>query len=172
VKDYLDILAFTCFEKTLRITFLIKRREIMIFEKEIMVPVWNEKYIQRSVDFWSRRGFVFEKVSEKSLFGKRGSLLGNLFAMRMEKLRTKLYISILQESEIHCLLDIDTTGQFITETNKEHWKMELNTYETFLLRNDEQTEKWVEYRKRSRLAAWIWTLTMGLFTGDKPSRKE
>ncbi len=60
--------------------------------------------------------------------------------------------------------------QGITERNKEYWNLEMNTFESFLLRNDEQSDDWEDFRKRSLLGAIIWTITFGLF-GDGLSKK-
>jgi hypothetical protein len=142
----------------------------MRIEKRFLIPIWNESLKQKSINFWSKRGVVFEKIEENALHGKRGSLLGNLFSYDMSKLISTLSISVLPDNELTCILDVNTVMQGITDRNKEYWNLEMNTFESFLLRNDEQVDNWEDFRKRSVVGAIIWTLTFGLF-GDGLSNK-
>ena len=142
----------------------------MRIEKRFLTPIWDESLKQKAINFWSKRGIVFEKIEGNALHGKRGSLLGNLFSYDMSKLISTLSISVSADSELTCILDVNTVMQGITERNKEYWNLEMNTFESFLLRNDEQVDNWEDFRKRSVLGAIIWTITFGLF-GDGLSNK-
>ena len=143
----------------------------MRIKKTFLVPTWDESLTQKSIDFWSKREIVFEKKDGNVLYGRRGSLLENLFSYDISKLISKLSISVSSNNELTCILDVNTVMQGITERNKEYWNLELDTFESFLLRNDEQIENWDDFRKRSTLGAIIWTFTFGLF-GDGISTKK
>ena len=143
----------------------------MRIERRFLVPMWDESLTQKAIHFWSKRGVAFMRSEGNTLSGKRGSLLGNLFSYDMSKLISKLSISVSSDNELTCILDVNTVMQGITERNKEYWDLEMDTFESFLLRNDEQTENWDDFRKRNVLGAIIWTLTFGLF-GDGPSKKK
>jgi hypothetical protein len=148
-----------------------KVEKLMRIEKRFLVPKWDETLLQKAVDFWTKRNIVFEKIEGNALYGKRGSLLGNLFSYDMSKLISKLSISVSSNNELTCILDVNTVMQAITERNKEYWGLEMETFESLLLHNDEQIEEWDDLGKRSRLAAIVWTFTFGLL-GDGFSTKE
>ncbi len=48
--------------------------------------------------------------------------------------------------------------------------MEMDNFESYLLNNDEQNEKWAEFMKEHNEASWEWALSKGL-RGNKISEK-
>jgi hypothetical protein len=67
-------------------------------------------------------------------------------------------------------MEINTIMQIITEWNKEWLNMEMDNFESYLLNNDEQNEKWAEFMKEHNEASWEWALSKGL-RGNKISEK-
>jgi hypothetical protein len=118
----------------------------MIFEKKFLVPGWDERLMQKTVAYWSKREFVFEQSEGGGLFGKRGSIWGNLFSNNMSKLIAQLSISVSPVNELTCTLDVNTAMQYITTKNKKSLSQEMDMFESFLLRNDEKIEKGSEFR--------------------------
>jgi hypothetical protein len=148
-----------------------KVEKLMRIEKRFFVQKWDQGLLQKAVDYWTKRGIVFEKREENALFGKRGSIFGNLFSYDMSDLISQLYISVSSNNELTCLLDVNTFMQWITERNIEYWFLEVDMFESYLLHNDEQIEEWNDFRKRNILGSIIWTFTFGLF-GDGVSAKK
>jgi len=135
----------------------------MKIEKTFSVPIWNKEMEQRTINFWTRRGIAFKKISESNYIGKRGNLFGNLTSFDMSKLMTELTITISQ-NKIDCSLEVNTFAQQITEQNKAYWDLELDTFNNFLKRSDEKKEEWdkmgIEVKK-----AKMSTLSKGIISG-------
>jgi hypothetical protein len=143
----------------------------MRIEKIFNVQNWDNNLKQKAINYWARRGIIFGETEGNILTGKRGSLLGNFFSYNMSKLITKLSISVSAYNVLTCTLDVNTVMQGITQRNIEYWNLEMDTFESYLLTNDEQIENWQDFKKRNILAAIIWTVTLGLF-GDGLSAKK
>ncbi len=140
------------------------------FVKVIQVPVWDEQAKQKVIIFWQGRGITLKEVSDSRLRGHRGSLLGNLTSYDMSRLLADLTISQIEPNRISCQFDIDTRYQDITEWNKAHWELELDTLESYLLHGDKKEEEWQQFRKGSKAAAWQWSLSF-TWLGRKMPRK-
>ncbi|HEX8550627.1 MAG TPA: hypothetical protein VF681_03630 [Abditibacteriaceae bacterium] len=140
-------------------------------EKRFQVPIWDEVVKRKAIDFWSRRRITFSETSGNTLIGKRGNLLGNLISFDMSKLIAKLTITVSDKNEVHCILDINTVYQQITEYNRAWWDLEMDTFESFLMRNDEQEEKWKKFGVHYKKAAWAWSFSHGI-RGDRMPPEE
>lgn len=125
----------------------------------MVLPVWNEDYQQRAVEYWKGRGFHFGKPSGDTLEGRRGSIWGNLFSFDMSKLRTRLVIRKTDQNAIESMLDIETQFQIITDYNMLYWMLELDTFESALLQGDYQEGRWARFREANRRAAWSWLMS-------------
>lgn len=116
--------------------------------KKFNVEKFDDSTHQLIISFWENRKIKFNNISETSYEGNRGDTWGNLTSFDMSKLITQLNISRDDNNEISCELDIKTFGQYITKSNKEFWKLELDTFESVLLKNDYKETEWVEYGKK------------------------
>lgn len=116
----------------------------MIITKKINIPKMNDESKNKMVEFWEKRGIIFTKTSDKELYGKRGSLLGNLFSYNMSKLIATLRIVEKGENEVICELTINTFMQYVTQWNKEYWALELETFESEMNNNGNLEKEWGE----------------------------
>lgn len=137
----------------------------MIFTKKLAVLEWNNESENNIIKFWEERGFVFEEKSSDVLSGKRGSLLGNICSYNMSKLITEIRINRVNDNELICELRVNTIMQIITSWNKEHWEMELETFNNAINNNSKMEEEWAELMTRSKKNDIKWTmkLVVGVF---------
>ena len=143
----------------------------MKIEKEFVVQAWDESARHKTIDFWSRKQIVFSETGERQFIGKRGNLWGNLSSFDMSKIMAKITITVSEQNEVRCVLEINPVMQKITEWNKAWWDLEMDSFATFLLQNDEQVEKWQEFLPQYYKAARVWMSTAGL-KGNKIPPKE
>ena len=134
----------------------------MIISKNFCVPEHDDSLNERIIKFWSGRGINLLKDTKSSLTGKRGNFLGNLISYDTSKLITKLTVKI-ENGRIICEFNINTVFQYITNLNKKFWELELETFESFILNNENQDELWKEYYKESRRSNFIWTIFIIIF---------
>ena len=127
---------------------------------------------RKAIAFWSRRRVVFSETSGKTLVGRRGNLFGNLTSFDMSKLIAKLTVTISEQNEVYCVLDVNTVLQQITEYNKAWWDLEMDTFESFLLHNDEQEEKWKKFGVHYKKAAWAWSFSYGVRGNKMPPEEK
>lgn len=125
------------------------------------MPAWDDLLKRKAIDFWSRRRVVFSETSASLLVGKRGSILGNLISFDMSKLISRITISVSPQDEVECALSVNTVFQQITDYNRAWWDLELETFESFLLRNDELEERWKAFGVKYNRASWAWALSLG-----------
>lgn len=130
------------------------------------VPAWNETTKEKAIGYWTRRRIIFSETSGDTLIGKRGNLVGNLTSFDMSKLMAHLTIKNSSDNEVSCVLVVNTVMQSVTDYNKAWWDLEMDTFESYLLRNDEQEEKWRKFGAAHKKAAWNWSLTFGI-NGNK-----
>lgn len=119
----------------------------MKFTKKFSIEKFDVITHKSILSFWESRKIKFNNISDKCYIGSRGSLFGNLFSFKMNKLMTNLYINIDDNNELICELNIKTFGQKITNWNKKYWELELGTFESVLLNNDFKENEWREYNK-------------------------
>ena len=141
-------------------------------EKTFQIPIWDEFTRFKMVDFWSRRRIEFSENSGNTLKGKRGSLLGNFTSFDMSKLMSELTISVSAENQVHCVLKVNTIMQIITDYNKAWWNLEMESFQSYLLKTDEQNERWERFRANDKKAAIAWALTSGLVGNRIPPEEK
>ena len=144
----------------------------IIVEKTFQIPIWDEFTRFKMVDFWSRRRIEFSESSGNILKGKRGSLLGNITSFDMSKLMSELTITVSAENQVHCVLNVNTFMQIITDYNKAWWDLEMETFQSYLLQADEQDERWRRFRANDKKASIAWTLTSGLVGNRIPPEEK
>lgn len=119
----------------------------MKITKKFSIEKFDDSTHQLITSFWENRKIKFNDISETFYEGNRGDAWGNITSFDMSKLITQLNISRDDNNEINCELNIKTFGQFITKLNREFWKLELDTFESVLLKNDYKEIEWTEYKK-------------------------
>jgi hypothetical protein len=141
---------------------------IIKVHRSFAIPSWDAVFVSRVVDYWRSRGMKFANTRGPVLEARRGSILGNLFSFDMSKLLTRLTISETSTSHVEAVRDVDSRYQQITEWNHEYWRLELETFESVVLRGDHQEERWRHFLKANRKAAIEWTATLGSKGHDIP----
>ena len=117
--------------------------------REFHMPAWDDSTWEAIASFWALRGFRCDAVQDSTLRGTRGSLLGNCISFNMSRLKTNLVIERIGAQECRCSLNINTAFQVITEYNKAHWRLELDTFEGFMTSGDLNSKEWRQYRSRA-----------------------
>jgi hypothetical protein len=121
--------------------------------KLIELPDWNETLRAKAITYWQERRIVFTEVSEDVLIGRRGSLWWNLVTFDVSKLRTELTIKRLtQRNAIECVLHVNTFAQTFTSWDATYLRLEMETFEGFLLNGDLQAKKWDNFKQLARRA--------------------
>lgn len=141
----------------------------MVFRRAIHVPHgWDDGLWLRAVAFWEERGFRFDERHGATQQGRRGSLWGNYTAFDMSKLRATMTIRRIDITNVDFVMEVDTIGQIIAEWNEIHWRMELETLQSWLLEGDKQEARWRAFGKQCRRANWYYIGTFGLFGTRMP----
>lgn len=120
--------------------------------------------VQRLSAYWENRGMKFVERSETYLKGKRGNLLGNLFAFNMKNIISQIEIR-KQPEKIECKLSINTIFQYITSSNKRFFQLELETFERYLLFDDLNEEAWQALAIKSKQQDIYISFVIYFFTG-------
>lgn len=128
----------------------------MKISKKFNLPKYEDSTQQQIRSFWESRKIKFDNISENYYEGNRGNTWGNLTSFDMSNLITKLHITRDESNEISCEFDIKTFGQQITEWNKVFWQLELDTFESVLLKGDYQETEWSEYNISSSKKDSLW----------------
>lgn len=120
----------------------------MIISKKFKLEEWNDSTEEKILSFWVQRNIKFDTSIKNHYEGKRGSLWGNLNSFDMSKLSTKINIMRNDNNEIICQLEVMTFGQIITKKNKKYWELELESFESAMLKNDYKEAEWEAYNKK------------------------
>jgi len=129
----------------------------MKISKVIILPDQNCVTNQQILNFWQNRNVKILLNSKNQFIGERGTIFGNLLSFNMNRLITNIIIS-KNHTELICELNINTIFQTITKWNKEYWDLELNTFESVLLKNDYREQEWTEYFKKARKSNFRWVM--------------
>ena len=113
----------------------------MRISKDIPTNESIDTSIKKLCAYWEDRGMKFVRRSETSLEGKRGNLLGNLFSFNMKHVISQIEIK-KKTQKIECKLIVNTVFQYMTESNKRFFWLELETFEKYLLFDDLNEEAW------------------------------
>ena len=135
----------------------------MVIEKRFQLSEWNEGSRRKVVEYWADRNVRFMHVSENELVGTRGSLLGNMVSPQMQDVLTTMKVEVTESKECVCVLDIATTFQIITSWNRRYWQLELDTFESFLLRGERRQAEWASYSTRANKADCL--TSIAIFVG-------
>jgi hypothetical protein len=154
---------------------LVPAENIMISESEtpgfhlsvrhtVSLPTPLPKTITNEIaQFWQQRRVTFSAISDKVMYGQRGSLWWNAITFDMSKLRSDLTVTLdKEEGKVECLLDVKTTLQQITPMNQMYWVEEMTAFESYLQAGDERTEEWAEFQKEYRKdnKRWVWGIVI------------
>ena len=143
----------------------------MIVRKTVPAGEWHDALKEHIVAFWEARGFRFDDPDARVLIATRGSLWGNCTSFDMSKLITRLEVRYLDTSEIECVMNVNTVFQIITPWNKEHWRLEMDTFENWFLIGDELQDEWQQYRRNSSRSDIQCVMTFGLYGLIKQSEE-
>ncbi|MHB8084707.1 MAG: hypothetical protein ACYDHZ_02640 [Dehalococcoidia bacterium] len=130
-------------------------------DRAFKVPNWDSIVKQKAIDFWIQRGATFKDTSGNSLVGKRGNWWGNATSFDMAKLITRVSITVSFQNDLHCITEINTTGQILTKMNRAYWDLELDTFRSYILNGDMQIDLWNKYKKDSKQSALSWIFSAG-----------
>jgi len=134
---------------------------IITIRRSFAIPSWDASFVDKAMVFWKDRGMEFSATQGSVLEARRGSVLGNLISFNMSTLIAKLTISSVDPTHVAATLEVDSRYQQITGWNREYWRLELKTFESFVLRGDLQEPRWQHFLKANRKAAIEWTATLG-----------
>ncbi len=115
---------------------LCKRFGQLTITKSFILPEVKLESGKQAIAYWSQKGFVFPRLSDKAIVGRRGSSWRNFVFCSLNSLKTKLIVLIDESNHCTCTLDIKTGIQPITPENEKHWLLELDTFESFMLHGD------------------------------------
>jgi len=124
---------------------------------------WNEDSQSLIESFWARRGFKITEDSGGCILGLRGHLFHNMTSCNMARLRCRLVVCERNNDEILATMEVDTTGQIITEENSRFFELEMDTFENVIRSGDWLDPEWAEFKKEQRKSNFLWTVTGGLY---------
>lgn len=119
--------------------------------RSFVIPTLDEVIKNRIINYWGNRNAQFTKITDTEFHATRGSLLSNLTALNMSKLKTTIDISISENNQLTCTLNINTMFQQITNWNREYWDLELETFQSFLHEDNLREQEWIALTKKSRI---------------------
>lgn len=105
--------------------------------------------IQNISTYWKNREMKFVECSETYIRGKQGSWLGNLFPFKMKKIISEVEI-IKQPQNVRCKLTVNKFGQYITQSNRNFFDLELENFEKYLLLGTSDEDAWIIQRCQSK----------------------
>ena len=131
----------------------------MKFEETFAV-VWDEHTIERATHYLKERGFTLQRHNH-TLSGSRGSMVGNMTSFDMTRVMATCRIEPIGNG-IRCTINVDTTGQDITEWNIAVWRMELIELHQRLSGGEDLGNVWRRLKSASSWASFVWAITLGL----------
>ena len=134
----------------------------MEIHRTVRLPEWSEELKTKAIRFWQQRRFRFDIVDGTTLTGRRGSIWGNLVSFDMSKLIACLTLTRVGDSNLMCVLDVNPVLQTITEWNRAYWELEMDTLESWMLRDDLRQDEWSAFLRASRRASLLWVFSLGL----------
>jgi hypothetical protein len=120
---------------------LAKESVTIVVETRFAVPTWDEPTRRKVIGFWEERRVEFDAVDGDTLVGHRGSLFGNLLSFDMTKLRAELTVTY-SAGHIHARIAVNTVGQTVTEWNRAWWLIEMCIFESWVVDDNPQAERW------------------------------
>ncbi len=134
----------------------------ILIERSFKLPSWNEFVIDKIHRYWKTQKFSLREKSRYSIRGWRGSLFGNCFSFDMKNLMAEIQIDWNSERcELAVKLRVNTMMQVMTEWNEEFLKLELDTFESYLLNSDMKEAMWQRFIEAYNKAGGSWIMTQG-----------
>jgi hypothetical protein len=124
------------------------------YSKRIQVSRARDELSSSVIRYWEQRRMRFTQRNGERLHARRGTLLGNLFAIDPGAVRAELSVELEEKDACSCILTIDPRFQEIVDWNRAYWELELETLESSLLTGDLREAEWVWLRRANRAAFW------------------
>ena len=107
----------------------------MKISRTFLIPTLDEAIKNKIITYWGNRNAQFKKITDNEFHAKRGSLLGNLTSLKMYKLKTTIFISIFENNQVTCVLNINTMFHHIKSTMCSLYPPERNSdnYSNYIL---------------------------------------
>lgn len=131
--------------------------------KTINVLSWDEATQQKAKKFWAKNGIKFTEESEHLLKGSRGDRLSNLISYNPRKVISTLTITNLEPTKIDCVLVVNTMGQHWTDWNKAFLELEMKTFQSYMLDDDELEALWKPFLRSYNFASLLWSFSYGIW---------
>ena len=131
-----------------------EERRIRTFEHRFLVPAWNETALQQTIEFWREQGIRLRQGEAGTLIGKRGSSMAYFLSSNMRKFLTTLSVTIFfadtpfTGDEVRCVFTINSLMQALTDEQLIWWPVELKTFESCLLAENDYSGQWKRIVKR------------------------
>ena len=93
---------------------------------------WDQRYLELSWDYWSSRYFELKSTPQGGMYGRRGSVQGNLFSADIRKVMGEI---LLEHSQgmVTSQVRLDFRYQIMTEWDLLDYKLEHLLYRRALL---------------------------------------
>jgi hypothetical protein len=130
--------------------------------QSMLVPVWDEETRRNAKSYWQNRRVIFIGESDRILRGRRSNLLTNLVAFDPSKIAANLTITWMEPGHIDCVLTLNTTFQWLTEWSKAFLRLEMATFESYLLYGDLNGEVWETFLRSHDIANLKWAASGGI----------
>jgi hypothetical protein len=130
--------------------------------RSFTVLAWNDAVRERIMSYWRTRDFAFTQSEGSVLIASRGDPLTLPLSIRADHLPSSLTIERSDPAEIICTLTVNTFQMFIPDWGRLNWWLEMETFASFLQRDDLREEEWREFRRDDLRAFLLFTFTLGL----------
>jgi len=152
----------------------------MILTLSEQLPAWQPpaQLLARVVELLERRGFARVDLAEEGrpedpaattvdVLLQRGSLWGNLFSSRMERLRQTLLVQLAEEPgtgsvQLRLCYTVSTFAQYVTETNRRFFAEEAAALVEELTDRPGAAARLKAHRWRSSMEWWLGLLLAAL----------
>lgn len=130
--------------------------------RSLQVPMWDEETRRTAKAYWQHRRVIFCEESDRILRGRRSNLLTNLVAFDPSKIAAEITITWMEPGVCDCVLVVDTRFQWLTEWSKAYFRLEMATFESFLMYGELNGELWERFLRSHDLANLKWAMSGGL----------
>ena len=128
----------------------------MNFQKSFEVATSSVDSSKRATTFLERAGY--KPASDSALRFKRGSALGSFTSFSPRKWKAVATVSVLpienNASRVSLALDVNTTGQQVTQREIEYWNSEAESFQRAVQTGDLDIRELNQGHKRLTTSGW------------------